>query len=352
VSGPYDIVLLPGDGVGPEVTASARTVLTEVADRCGHAFRFAEHLIGGIALDETGEAMPEATAQACLAADAVFLGAVGGPRWDAGPRRPEDGLLALRKTLGLFANLRPVTVSTAGAGRSPLKPEIVEGVDILIVRELTGGTYFGEKGREGDRAWDVCAYTTAEIERVARVAFRAARGRGRRVTSVDKANVMETGRLWRETVEGLRAAEFPDVELEHALIDSTAMKLIQSPRAFDVILTENMFGDILSDEAAVLGGSIGLLPSASLGASGPGVFEPIHGSAPGIAGRDAANPVGAILSAAMLLRYGLDLPVEADAVESAVAALMTSGPLTRDLGGSSGTREVTVAVIERLASAA
>lgn len=330
----YDIALLPGDGVGPEVTAAARRVLEAVGARFGHGFRFGEHPVGGAAIDACGEPLPSATRSACTAAHAVFLGAVGGPKWGAGAVRPEQGLLALRQAMGLYANLRPVRVDAVLADRSPLRREAVEGTDLLIVRELTGGLYFGERTRTVDRATDACVYTTAEVERVARVAFRAARGRRGRVASIDKANVLETSRLWREVVTRLGADEFPDVALEHGLVDSAAMRLILEPRGYDVVLTENMFGDILSDEASVLAGSIGLLGSASLGEPGrPGLFEPIHGSAPDLAGRDLANPVGAIRSAAMLLRDGLHLPAEADAVETAVVAALQAGAVTRDLGG-------------------
>lgn len=333
----YRIALLPGDGVGPEVTAAAREVLAVVADFYGHRFEFSTHAIGGAAIDDGGDPLPKATVDACLASRAVLLGAVGGPKWDGGPRRPEEGLLGLRKALGLYANLRPLQVSPVLAHLSPLKPEIVADVDLIVFRELTGGVYFGERTRTADRASDLCEYTVAEIERVARAAFLTARLRRGLVTSVDKANVLETSRLWRETVTRLHAEEFSDVRLEHALVDSMAMHLIRKPREYDVILTENMFGDILSDEISVLGGSIGLLPSASLGSGGPGLYEPIHGSAPDIAGRDLANPIGAILSAAMLLRHSLHLEDEASSIEAAVAAVIASGATTADLGGPLGT---------------
>ena len=342
------LVLLPGDGVGPEVTRAARAVLAAVGRRFSHDFNYAEHSIGGAAIDATGEPLPDPTLQACLAADAVFLGAVGGPKWDLAPKRPEQGLLAIRKAMGLFANLRPATVDEPLIARSPLKPEAVRGVDILIVRELTGGVYFGERTRTATMASDLCAYSIEEIERVARIAFVAARGRRGLVTSVDKANVMETSRLWRETVSRLHGESYPDVRLEHQLVDSMAMKLITAPSSFDVVLTENMFGDILSDEASVLAGSIGLMGSASLGTCGPGLFEPIHGSAPDIAGRDLANPIGAIRSAAMLLRYGLKLEAEADAVEAAVAAAIVAGELTGDVGGTLGTKAVAEGIATRL----
>src|SRR5579863_7190220 len=284
------IILLPGDGIGPEIIAPA----LEVLDAVGTNFEYEEHLFGGAAIDAHGTALTDATLAACQAADAVLLAAVGGPKWDTtdpAKPRPEQGLLGLRKGLGLYANLRPVRPLPALYEASPLKPEIIDGTDLLVVRELTGGIYFGEKTRTADRASDACVYTRAEIERIARVAFRAARSR---VTSVDKANVLETSRLWREVVRDIHAREFPNIELEHVLVDNAAMQLVAAPRHFDVILTENMFGDILSDEAAMLTGSIGLLPSASLGDSDPptpGVFEPVHGSAPDIAGTGAANPL-------------------------------------------------------------
>ncbi|KQW80845.1 3-isopropylmalate dehydrogenase [Brevundimonas sp. Root1279] len=344
----YDIAVLPGDGVGPEVTQAAQTVLAVIGDFFGHRFRFHEHLIGGAAIDATGDPLPQSTVDSCLAADAVLLGAVGGPRWEGGKRRPEEGLLGLRKAMGLFANLRPLQVSPVLAHRSPLKREIVEGVDLMVFRELTGGIYFGERTRTAEGATDRCEYTVVEIERVARAAFKTAQQRRGKVTSVDKANVMETSRLWREVVTRIHAEEFPRVELEHALVDSMAMHLIRKPREYDVILTENMFGDILSDEISVLGGSIGLLPSASLGESGPGLFEPIHGSAPDIAGKDIANPVGAILSAALMLRHSLGLDDEAGSIEAAVAAVLSAGQTTADLGGTLGTRAATDAIVDAI----
>jgi 3-isopropylmalate dehydrogenase len=347
----YTIVLLPGDGVGREVTEAARRVLSATDELFDYDIRFIEKPIGGAAIDATGEPLPNDTLEACLASDAVFLGAVGGPKWDGGARRPEEGLLGLRKAMGLFANLRPVKVSAATLAHSPLKTEIARGVDMLIVRELTGGSYFGEKTRTKDSASDLCVYTTAEIERVAHVAFRAAKDRRNHVTLVDKANVLETSRLWRETVTKLQQREYPRVTLEYVLVDTAAMRLIQKPRAFDVVLTENMFGDILSDEASMLPGSIGLLGSASLGASGPGLFEPIHGSAPDIAGQDLCNPTGAILSAAMLLRHGLGRAEEADAVEAAVNAVLTSGRATADLGGADSCSGFARAVVDTLRQA-
>jgi 3-isopropylmalate dehydrogenase len=334
----YTIALLPGDGVGPEVTAVARDILNVVGERFHSKFAFDTQLIGGAAIDRTGEPLTQEALVACRQSHAVFLGAVGGPKWEGGARRPEQGLLELRKALGVFANIRPVRIYDDLLDRSPLREEVVSDVDLVVFRELTGGAYFGEKRRNGDTASDQCVYTVAEVERIARAAFAAARARRGKVTSVDKANVMETSRLWREVVTRVHAAEFTDVTLEHALVDSTAMQLIRAPRQFDVILTENMFGDILSDEASVLGGSIGMAPSASLGASGPGLFEPVHGSAPDIAGRDICNPIGAILSVALLLRYGLHLPDEANAVEAAVERTISRGIRTADLGGDVGCR--------------
>ena len=341
------IAVLPGDGIGPEVTAEATRVLGAVAGRWGHAFELGEAPLGGCAIDATGTPLPDATLDLCRAADAVLLGAVGGPRWDRpGTRaRPEQGLLGLRKALGLYANLRPVRVHPALRAASPLRPERLEDVDLLVVRELTGGIYFGDKRRErledgGERATDVCAYDTAEIERVVRAAATLAAGRRGRLTSVDKANVLETSRLWREVASRLVADEFPEIALDHVLVDACAMHLLRRPADFDVIVTENMFGDILTDEASMLAGSIGVLPSASLGdpvpgrATRPGLYEPIHGSAPDIAGRGEANPLGAILSAAMLLRHSLGLHDEAAAVEAAVGAVIEEGVLTRDLAAA------------------
>ena len=336
----YNIVLLPGDGIGPEVTACARAMLDAAAQCFGFTLTYAEHLIGGAAIDAVGEPLPPATLDACLASHGVFLGAVGGPKWGTGKVRPEQGLLAIRKAMGLFANLRPVAVHPAMADRGPLKAEIAAGTDMLIVRELTGGLYFGEKARTAEGASDLCTYSVPEVERVTRVAFKAAQQRRGRVASIDKANVLETSRLWRETVTRIAAAEFPDVALEHGLVDSCAMQLILKPTSYDVILTENLFGDILSDEASVLAGSIGLLGSASLGAGGPGLFEPIHGSAPDIAGQDKANPIGSVASCAMLLRE-LGETNAATALEAAIGAVLEEGDLTGDLGGTAGTRAVT-----------
>jgi 3-isopropylmalate dehydrogenase len=328
------IAVLAGDGIGTEVTAEAVRVLEHIARRHGHTFEFEAALLGGAAIDATGEALPAATLELCRRADAVLLGAVGGPKWsDPNAQvRPEQGILALRQALGLFANLRPVAPHPRLLGASTIKAEVLEGVDIMVVRELTGGIYFGDKRRTATEATDLCRYSVAEVERVVRVAARLARARRRKLTSVDKANVLETSRLWRSVVERIMPAEFPDVAYQHMLVDSAAMHLIKRPRDFDVIVTENMFGDILTDEASMLAGSMGLLPSASLGAAGRGgIFEPIHGSAPDIAGRGIANPYAAILSAALLLRYALELESEARLVEAAVSAAIESGALPADL---------------------
>src|SRR3984885_7611713 len=331
------IAVLAGDGIGAEVTAEAVRALEAVAARFGHRFEFESALLGGAAIDAPGRPLPPATLKQAMRADAVLLGAVGGPKW-SDPNatvRPEQGLLQLRKALGLFANLRPVVPHPAVLDALPIKAELLRGVDIMVVRELTGGIYFGEKPRPATEGVDVCRYTVAEIERVVRLAAALARGRKRKLTSVDKANVLETSRLWRATVDLLLPAEFPDVAYEHMLVDSAAMHLLQRPRDFDVIVTENMFGDILTDEASMLAGSMGLLPSASLSdASRGGVFEPIHGSAPDIAGRGIANPYAAILSAAMLLRYSLLLPAEAQALENAVNRAIGAGVLTADLAAA------------------
>jgi 3-isopropylmalate dehydrogenase len=340
---PQRIVTLPGDGIGPEIMACALRVLERVGE-----FEFEEHAFGGASIDAHGTALTDEVLDACRRADAVLLAAVGGPKWDStdpNAPRPEQGLLGLRKGLGLYANLRPVRPLPALYDASPLKRERIEGTDLLVVRELTGGIYFGEKTRTADTASDVCVYTTAEIERIARVAFKAARTK---VTSVDKANVLETSRLWREVVSGVHEREFPHVELEHMLVDNAAMQLLSVPRRFDAILTENMFGDILSDEAAMLTGSIGLLGSASLGGDGPGLFEPVHGSAPDIAGTGAANPLAMLLSAAMMLRHGLDSPDAAAAVEAAVERALEGGLRTPDLGGADGTATATRAVLDEL----
>jgi 3-isopropylmalate dehydrogenase len=338
------IVTLPGDGIGPEVLAAALEVLDEVAPD----LTYVEHLVGGAAIDATNTALPEDTLQAARSSHGVLLAAVGGPKWDTTDPdrpRPEQGLLGLRHGLGLYANLRPVRPLPALYDESPLKRQVIERTDMLVVRELTGGIYFGEKTRDATSASDLCTYSTEEIERIARTAFQAARSR---VSSVDKANVLETSRLWREVVSRVHSQEFPHIELQHVLVDNAAMQLIANPRHFDVILTENMFGDILSDEAAMLTGSIGLLPSASLGTDGPGVFEPVHGSAPDIAGTNAANPLAMILSAAMLLRHGLAREDDAARIESAVDRALEGGLRTTDLGGTATTTEATRAVLKEL----
>jgi 3-isopropylmalate dehydrogenase len=348
------IVVLPGDGIGPEVTAQALRVLEAVAARGGHAFRFEERLMGGCSIDAHGTALTPEVLRDCQAASAVLLGAVGGPKWDD-PRarvRPEQGLLALRKGLGVFANLRPVRVHPALVDASPLKADRLAGVDILVIRELTGGLYFGEpKGRHQkdghEHAVDTLDYADYEVERVTELAFRLAKGRRRKVTSVDKANVLESSRLWRQVATAVGARN-PDVALDHMLVDTAAMRLVQAPASFDVLVTENMFGDILTDEAAVLAGSMGMLPSASLGSGGPGLYEPIHGSAPDIAGKGIANPLGTILSAAMMLRHSLGLEDEAAAVERAADAAITGGARTADLGGKLSTREMAEEVLRRL----
>jgi 3-isopropylmalate dehydrogenase len=348
------IAVLGGDGIGPEVTAEAVCVLQAVAQRFGHEFGFTEAPIGGVAIDACGVPLPPRTIDACRDSAAVLLGAVGGPRWsDPSARvRPEQGLLELRRTLGVFANLRPVKPLPALFDASPLKPEVVANTDIMVVRELTGGIYFGRKSRTSHEAQDVCSYTVHEIERVTRVAGRLAMARRRRIASVDKANVLETSRLWREVAERVLREEFPDVQFEHMLVDAAAMHLIRRPASFDVLLTENMFGDILTDEASMVAGSLGLLPSASLGDGTVGLYEPIHGSAPDIAGRGIANPYGTILSAAMLLRYSLALEPEARAVERAVEDAVTAGVRTADVAQPGrapvGSREAGSAVVERV----
>lgn len=362
------IAVLPGDGVGPEVTESAVQILRSVAELGGHSFHFREAHIGGIAIDECGDPLPEVTRAVVSEADAVLLGAVGGPQWsDPQARvRPEQGLLGLRAMLGVYANIRPVTVHPSLASAAPLKTELLRDVDIVFVRELTGGLYFGEKSHERDaadrsvRASDLCVYTTGEVERVVRVAAQFARQRRGSVLSVDKANVLATSRLWREVTSRVMREEFPDVTLEHALVDSFAMQLLMHPSRFDVVVTENLFGDILTDEAAVLAGSIGVLPSASLGdatagALRRGLYEPIHGSAPDIAGRGIANPAGAILSAAMLLRHSLGLRHEASAIEAAVHASIAAGNRTADCAAPGAapcsTYGFVRAVLERLPTA-
>jgi 3-isopropylmalate dehydrogenase len=331
------IALLPGDGIGPEIAAAATRALEALGE-----LEIDEYLIGGASIDEHGTALTDEVLEACRQSDAVLLCAVGGPKWDTtdpDKPRPEQGLLGLRKGLGLFANLRPVRPSEALIDASPLRRERIEGTDLLVVRELTGGIYFGDSGRDGDRAHDDCAYTVEEIERIARVGFEAAGERRGKLTSVDKANVMETSRLWRETVTKL-APEYEEIELDHLLVDNAAMQLVSRPAEFDVLVTENLFGDILSDEAAMLTGSLGMLPSASLGEGGPGLYEPVHGSAPDIAGTGRANPLATLLSVAMMLRYGLGMHGEADRLEGAVEAALDEGLRTPDLTGGEGTREV------------
>lgn len=327
------IVLLPGDGIGPDVTAAARQVLEAVAEKYGHRFTFREELIGGAAIDACGDPLPPATVDSCEASDAVLLGAVGGPKW-SDPNasvRPEQGLLKLRSTLGVYANIRPVRIYRELAAASPLRPELLEGVDLIVVRELTGGIYFGEKTRDESSASDLCVYNRYEIERIVRVAANLAAGRRGKLCSVDKANVLETSRLWRDVTDTLIAAEFPSIETETLLVDAAAMHLLSRPADFDVIVTENMFGDILTDEASMLAGSMGMLPSASLGDSKQGLYEPIHGSAPDIAGKGIANPCGAIASAALLLRHSLGLGEEATALENAISQAIANGARTADI---------------------
>jgi len=348
------VVALPGDGIGPEVVAEARRLVDAVGADHDLSVTWENHLIGGISIDTHGVALTDAVLEACRASDAVLLGAVGGPKWDTTDPdrpRPEQGLLGLRAGLGLFANLRPVRPFPALYDASPLRRERIDGTDLLVIRELTGGIYFGERGREGDAAYDTCRYTREEVRRVAAWGFRAAGGRRGKVTSVDKANVLESSRLWREVVLEV-AAEHPGIELEHMLVDNAAMQLVARPSDFDVIVTENMFGDILSDEAAMITGSIGMLPSASLGDSGPGLYEPVHGSAPDIAGRGIANPIATCLSAAMMLRYSLDCVAGAERIEAAVAALLDAGHRTPDLGGTLATREVGDLLLGEIARAA
>ncbi|HWM64845.1 MAG TPA: 3-isopropylmalate dehydrogenase [Solirubrobacterales bacterium] len=356
MSEPPRIVLLPGDGIGPEIVAAARRLLEALGE-----FEFEELLMGGCSIDAHGTALTDEVLEACRNAEAVLLGAVGGPKWDTtdpDAPRPEQGLLGLRKGMGLFANLRPVRPSPALVGSSPLREERISGTDLLVVRELTGGIYFGDSGRDGDVAHDTCEYSVAEIERIARTGFEAARrraesgGRSARITSVDKANVLETSRLWREVV-GRVAGEYPDVALEHLLVDNAAMQLVSRPADFDTIVTENLFGDILSDESAMLTGSLGMLPSASLGADGePGLFEPVHGSAPDIAGQGVANPLATFLSTAMLLRDGLSRPDDAARIEAAVDTALERGLRTPDLAAAGettvGTDEMTGAVLAEL----
>jgi 3-isopropylmalate dehydrogenase len=360
-AGRATITLLPGDGVGPEVVAAARLVLDRVSSRWSHRFTYREALIGGAAIDATGNALPAETIQLCTSSDAVLLGAVGGPKWDdpSAAVRPEQGLLAIRKALGLFANLRPVRAEPSMIHASPLKAELLAGVDCVVVRELTGGIYFGDKTLAphagGERATDLCVYTTAEVERIVRTACELARARKGRLTSVDKANVLETSRLWRRVASRVVRDEFPELVVDHLLVDSAAMQLIRAPASFDVIVTENMFGDILTDEASVLAGSIGLLPSASLGpvdSARPyrmGLYEPIHGSAPTLTGLGVVNPIGTILSAAMLLRHSLGLEQEAGAVETAVRSVLASGVGTPDIVSSGEHAMSTMALARAIA---
>ncbi len=350
-----NFALLPGDGIGPEIVAEARKVLERVGQLHGHDFSFDEKLMGGIAIDEVGDPLPESTLAMCRKADAIILGAVGGPKWDdpTAKTRPEAGLLAIRQELGLFANLRPVKPNRQLIDASPLRPELVDGVDILFVRELTGGIYFGPSGvsDDGRQAHSTMLYSVGEVERIVRIAAEAARGRQGRLTSVDKANVLEVSRLWRQVAARVMAQEFPDVAYDVVLVDAMAMHLISRPRDFDVVVTGNMFGDILTDEASMLPGSLGLLPSASLGEPGPGLYEPIHGSAPDIAGQGIANPLATILAAAMALRHSLNLEPEAAAVEAAVAQVLDDGLRTADIaagGISISTIEMGNAVVAAL----
>jgi 3-isopropylmalate dehydrogenase len=346
------ITLLPGDGIGPEVTSAAHRVLKEVAERHGHSFEYKVELIGGAAIDASGDPLPAQTVASCENSDAVLLGAVGGPKW-SNPNaavRPEQGLLRIRSLLGLFANLRPVIVIDDLIPASPLRGELLTGVDMIVVRELTGGIYFGEKTRSETSASDLCTYHTHEVERIVRVAARLASARRGKLCSVDKANVLETSRLWRDVTDRLIQAEFPGLELETLLVDAAAMHLLSRPRDFDVIVTENMFGDILTDEASMLAGSLGMLPSASIGDGPRGLYEPIHGSAPDIAGRDIANPCGAIASAAMLLRHSLGLNDEASAVEAAITRAIASGARTADIVAGSESSVTTTAMTDLIIS--
>jgi 3-isopropylmalate dehydrogenase len=357
------IVTLPGDGISPEIVAEAVKVMNRVAEVYGHTFEYEEALIGGVAIDETGNPLPDETVEKCLASDGVLLGAVGHPKFDNDPRakvRPEQGLLGLRKAMGVFANLRPVKLYPQLLFASTIKPEVIEKVDLLFVRELTGGIYFGERGRKMidgpdgqpvEAAYDTMFYSKPEIERVVRVAFELARKRRKKVTSVEKANVLESSRLWRETALEV-AEQYPDVEFDAMFVDIAAMRLVRYPEVFDVIVTGNMFGDILTDEASMIAGSMGMLPSGAIGATRPGLFEPIHGSAPKYTGMNVVNPIATILSAAMLLRYSLDLDVEADAIEAAVQKVLEDGFRTRDIMEDGltqvGTREMGDLVAERV----
>ncbi len=354
-----NIALLRGDGIGPEIVDSAVAVLEVIAEKFGHTFTFTPYLIGGAAIDATGNPLPQETVDGCLAADSVLLGAVGGPKWDTLPAtvRPEKGLLGIRAAMGLYTNLRPAKLYPALKDECPLRADIVaQGFDLMMVRELTGGIYFGERGRRegkyGPEAWDTEAYSVMEVERIARAAFEAARKRRKNVISIDKANVLETSRLWRETVHRI-AEEYPDVTCTDMLVDNAAMQLVRRPSQFDVVVTSNMFGDILSDEASQITGSIGMLPSASLGATTRGLYEPIHGSAPDIAGQDKANPIATVLSAAMMLRYAFDMMDEADCIEKAIDKVLEDGVRTADIVGSSGItpigcKQMTEEIIKRI----
>ncbi|MEA3181312.1 MAG: 3-isopropylmalate dehydrogenase [Gammaproteobacteria bacterium] len=348
------ITVLGGDGIGPEVVAEGLRCLDAIGSSFGHEFSLSPHPFGGAAIDASGDPLPSNTLKSCMEADAVLLGAIGGPKWSAPDAkvRPEQGLLRLRKELGVYANLRPVKLHSCLVAASTLKPEVLEGVDLVFVRELTGGIYFGEKKRDATSATDVCTYTVAEVERITRVAARLARQRRRKLTSIDKSNVLETSRLWREVATRVMRSEFADVALDHMLVDSAAMHLIRRPSDFDVLVTENMFGDILTDEASMLAGSLGLLPSASLGDGKRGLYEPIHGSAPDIAGRGIANPVGTIMSVALLLRHSLELTKEADALEGAVSRALEGGARTPDIATKGervlSTREMGDAVLGAL----
>ncbi len=350
------IAVIAGDGIGPEVTAQATRVLEAIARQFRHELELIAAPFGGVAIDQCGDPLPQPTLDLCLASDAVLLGAIGGPKWSAPDAkiRPEQGLLRLRREMGVYANLRPVTVHPALLDASTLKPEVVTGVDLIFVRELTGGIYFGAKTRTATEASDLCVYSVAEIERVVRVAARLARARRGRLLSIDKANVLETSRLWRSVSERVVRSEFAELNFEHMLVDAAAMHLIRRPKDFDVAVTENMFGDILTDEASMLCGSLGLLPSASLGDGRRGLFEPIHGSAPDIAGRGIANPIGAILSAALLLRHSLGLESEARKVEAAVSAAISAGARTADLAAAGqlalSTQAAADAVLKALAA--
>lgn len=355
----FNIALLRGDGIGPEIVDSAVEVLNKTAEKFGHTFNFTPYFIGGAAIDATGKPLPEETVEGCLASDSVLLGAVGGPKWDnlPGDQRPEKALLGIRAALGLFTNLRPAKLYKALKDSCPLRPDIVEnGFDLMMVRELTGGIYFGERGRRegkyGEEAYDTECYSKMEIERIAKVAFETARKRNKNVISIDKANVLESSRLWRATVHEI-AKDYPDVTCTDMLVDNAAMQLVKNPAQFDVVVTSNMFGDILSDESSQITGSIGMLPSASLGSTKRGMYEPIHGSAPDIAGQNKANPIATILSASMMLRYSFDLDKEADTIDAAVDKFLEMGYRTADLAGNTGvkplsTTEVTAKILELL----